>query len=257
MLRGNREVFLAIHAKKKHGSARLSKERKRCIYCPHSYQVFATLALIVTIFLVLIYFGVISYAFSGVGFSPIMVVALLLGTLFGSLINIPLFKIETSVPIVREEFINFFGLSYRIPRIHYDVSVTTIAVNVGGALIPAAACIILLAQAPLATIGYSLIGVAVVAAVTKLVARPVKGVGIITPAFIPPAAAAVIALLIAPSAPLIVAYVSGVLGTLIGADLLNLGKLGGLGAPVASIGGAGTFDGVFLSGIIAVIIAAL
>jgi hypothetical protein len=31
----------------------------------------------------------------------------------------------------------------------------------------------------------------------------------------------------------------GILGTLIGADLLNLGKIQGLGAPVASIGGAG------------------
>jgi uncharacterized membrane protein len=44
---------------------------------------------------------------------------------------------------------------------------------------------------------------------------------------------------------------------LIGADLLNLGKVQGLGAPVASIGGAGTFDGIFLIGILAVLIASL
>jgi uncharacterized membrane protein len=48
-----------------------------------------------------------------------------------------------------------------------------------------------------------------------------------------------------------------VLGALIGADLLNIPKIPKLGAPVASIGGAGTFDGVFLSGIIAVVLAAL
>ena len=52
-------------------------------------------------------------------------------------------------------------------------------------------------------------------------------------------------------------YKAGVLGTLIGADLINLRKIPKLGAPVASIGGAGTFDGVFLSGVIAVIIAGL
>jgi len=52
-----------------------------------------------------------------------------------------------------------------------------------------------------------------------------------------------------------VAAVAYILGTLIGADLLNLGKVQGLGAPVASIGGAGTFDGVFLTGIIAVLLA--
>lgn len=49
------------------------------------------------------------------------------------------------------------------------------------------------------------------------------------------------------------AYVSGSLGTLIGADLLNLDALRGLGAPVASIGGAGTFEGIFLTGIMAVL----
>jgi uncharacterized membrane protein len=107
------------------------------------------------------------------------------------------------------------------------------------------------------TLVYSLVGVAIVAAVTKLIAKPVKGIGIITPAFVAPVVAAIVAVLIAPDSALVVAYVAGVLGTLIGADLLNLGKLGCLGAPVASIGGAGTFDGVFLSGIIAVIIAAL
>ena len=52
-----------------------------------------------------------------------------------------------------------------------------------------------------------------------------------------------------------VAAVAYILGTLIGADLLNLGKVQGLGAPLASIGGAGTFDGVFLTGIIAVLLA--
>ncbi len=53
------------------------------------------------------------------------------------------------------------------------------------------------------------------------------------------------------------AYISGSLGTLIGADLLNLDKLQGLGAPIASIGGAGTFDGIFLTGIVAVLVASL
>jgi uncharacterized membrane protein len=44
---------------------------------------------------------------------------------------------------------------------------------------------------------------------------------------------------------------------LIGADLTNLDKVRGLGAPVASIGGAGTFDGIFLTGILAVLLASL
>ena len=57
------------------------------------------------------------------------------------------------------------------------------------------------------------------------------------------------------AAPL--AYIGGSIGVLVGADLLNLGKLRELGAPIASIGGAGTFDGIFLTGVLAVLIAAL
>ena len=42
---------------------------------------------------------------------------------------------------------------------------------------------------------------------------------------------------------------------LIGADLFNLGQIQGLGALVASIGGAGTVDGIFITGILAVLLA--
>src|SRR5438034_965094 len=53
-----------------------------------------------------------------------------------------------------------------------------------------------------------------------------------------------------------VAYVAGSLGALIGADLLNLPRITAIGAPVVAIGGAGTFDGVFLTGILAGLLAA-
>jgi uncharacterized membrane protein len=51
--------------------------------------------------------------------------------------------------------------------------------------------------------------------------------------------------------------VAGSMGTLLGADILNLGKVQGLGAPVASIGGAGTFDGIFLTGIVSVLLVSM
>ena len=57
------------------------------------------------------------------------------------------------------------------------------------------------------------------------------------------------------AAPL--AYISGSLGTLIGADLLNLDKVQGLGAPIVSIGGAGTFDGIFVTGVLSVLYASV
>jgi uncharacterized membrane protein len=85
----------------------------------------------------------------------------------------------------------------------------------------------------------------------------VRGLGIALPPFLPPILAAVASVIIAYEYAPVVAYISGTLGTLVGADLLNLKQIGKLGAPVASIGGAGTFDGIFLNGIFAVLLAAL
>ena len=130
---------------------------------------------------------------------------------------------------------------------------TLIAVNVGGAVIPTIVSFYLLQSHPEQLL-YALMGVAMTAIVVHLVARKVPGLGITTPAFVPPIAAALSAFLLTPSFPSVVAYVAGTLGTLIGADLSNLRDIPSLGAPVASIGGAGTFDGVFLSGIIAVLL---
>jgi uncharacterized membrane protein len=106
----------------------------------------------------------------------------------------------------------------------------------------------------------SALGALIVAVVVHQWARPVRGLGIAIPMFIPPIVAAVAAWALAAffgrSAHVdAIAYVGGVIGTLAGADLANLDKLRDLGAPVASIGGAGTFDGVFLTGIVAVLLA--
>ncbi|MGD0994521.1 MAG: DUF1614 domain-containing protein [Candidatus Bathyarchaeia archaeon] len=182
---------------------------------------------------------------------------ILVGTLIGSFINIPLLKLRATIPMIHDDYVSWFGVTYRIPQVGYGEAVTLVAVNVGGALIPTGVSIYLLSKSSISTIILSLIGVLAVALVTHAVARPVKGVGIATPAFIPPIAAAVAALILSPAQPRTIAYVAGVLGTLIGADLLNLRKIPKLGAPVASIGGAGTFDGVFLTGIIAVLLAGL
>ena len=105
--------------------------------------------------------------------------------------------------------------------------------------------------------GRGLIAIACVATICHAFAQPVHGVGIALPIFVPPFVAAIAAAIVSwrNAAPL--AYAGGSLGVLIGADLLNLGKLQGLGAPVASIGGAGTFDGIFVTGLIAVLLAGL
>jgi uncharacterized membrane protein len=102
-----------------------------------------------------------------------------------------------------------------------------------------------------------LIATAVVAGIVHLAARPLLGVGIVVPGLLPPLVAAAAALVVGGPAVAADAYVAGVAGTLIGADLLNLHRISRLGAPMVSVGGAGTFDGVLLSGVMAVLIATL
>lgn len=226
---------------------------KKTLYFPHNLLMFAVLLLILVLAAGLILLGT-SLAFRDVGFSPATTALILVATFIGGFINIPILKLKDTVPVIREEFVSFFGMVYRIPRVEYGETTTLIAVNAGGALIPTVVSFYLLWKQPSVTI-YAIVGIAIVALVTHLIARPVKGVGITAPFLVSPIVAAISAYILLPSAPRIIAYVAGVLGTLIGADLTNLHLVPKLGAPVASIGGAGTFDGVFLSGIIAVLLA--
>jgi len=103
----------------------------------------------------------------------------------------------------------------------------------------------------------ALLAIAVVTAFVHAVARIEPNIGIVTPALLPPIAAALMTISLMRFIPTlgdtyVVAYVSGTLGALIGADLLNLGKVAQLRTGRASIGGAGTWDGVFLTGILAI-----
>jgi uncharacterized membrane protein len=75
--------------------------------------------------------------------------------------------------------------------------------------------------------------------------------------FVPPLSAAAVALILARREAPAIAYIGGSIGCLVGADLLNLDKVQGLGAPIASIGGAGTFDGIFLTVVLAVLLATI
>ena len=145
-----------------------------------------------------------------------------------------------------------FGRTYIVPDA-VEAGATVVALNVGGALIPILVSIYLVARTRL--YGRMAIGVAIVAAVVHSLAQIVPGMGIAVPMFIPPLVAAGVGLLLAFRRAPPVAYVSGSMGTLVGADLLNLDRIAQLGAPIVSIGGAGTFDGVFLTGIIAGLLA--
>lgn len=209
------------------------------------------LFLLLSLLVFFIEIGILEYAYEKIGISRRYVFALLLLTLFGSYVNIPVAELPAA-RVISGRQIFFFGMGYVIPVVE-EWPRTVIAVNVGGAVIPVLISLYLLWKHK----DYlrALIGVAIVTAIVHWMAQPVEGVGIAVPIFIPPLIAAGVAWLLNRKTAPQLAYISGSLGTLIGADLLNLGAVQGLGAPVASIGGAGTFDGIFLTGIIAVLLA--
>jgi uncharacterized membrane protein len=196
--------------------------------------------------------GIFGYALSRLGIGPEPAVLVLLASLAGSVVNIPVARLRGNVMQLRQT-VTVFGMRYVIPVVRSRK--TTIAVNVGGAIIPAALSVYLIAHDRLGWLAFA--AVVIVALFTHAVARPVRGLGIAVPALLPGVFAAAVAIVIHPAAVAGLAYVGGTLGTLVGADLLNLHKVRRLGAPVVSIGGAGTFDGVFITGIVAVLLAAI
>ncbi|MBC7101025.1 MAG: DUF1614 domain-containing protein [Methanobacteriales archaeon] len=203
-------------------------------------------------FLFLVFAGSVMIAFTRLGIPPPLAYSLFWLSLIGSSINIPIKEWISEVEEIRE--IRFFGINYRIP--YHGMKKTVLAVNLGGAIIPltiVAYELLRLSGNP-HLLSNSILGIIIVTVVCKIFARPIKGLGIAIPAFIPPITAAITALIIGGENPVVVAYISGTMGALIGADILNLHRIKDLGAPIASIGGAGTFDGIFLSGIIAVLL---
>ena len=194
----------------------------------------------------------LGHAYSALGLDPRVATLVLFGSLLGSYINLPLLRLPEQ-RVISREVVEIFGVPFLAP-VAVDWPGTILAINVGGAVIPILLSFYLLMRYDLWAAGA--VATAIVAFVVHRMATPVPGVGISVPTFAPPLLAAGVAVLSRRfAAP--IAYIGGNLGVLIGADLLNIGRLRGLGAPVASIGGAGTFDGIFLTGVIAVLLASV
>src|SRR5215471_7407704 len=189
-------------------------------YLPLAGPFFAILVGVFLVVVVLIQINVLRYAYTRLGVSSGTALLLLFASLIGSYVNIPVYEFQEREVLSWHE-VSYFGVHYLVPVVEQPG--TVIALNVGGAVIPTLLSLYLLAK-------------------NDMWIR-----GVIT--------TAIVAVLIAREHAAVLAYAGGSLGTLIGADLLNLGVVRGLGAPVASIGGAGTFDGIFLTGIVAVLLA--
>lgn len=231
---------------------------RKMIYNPFTLFFTFFLFILLSIVVSIMFLGIISSAFVKLGFSWVHGFLLLFFCFLGSYINIPITTIVSQVSTSDRNFIKAFGINYRIPFMQ-NIHKTVVAINVGGALIPIIVSAYLLIIFP-QTIISCIFAVLIVALITNRVAKPIYGVGIVTPAILPPIVAALSSILIVNLLHqhhefiFVIAYIGGTIGTLIGADVLHLRGISKIGAPVVSIGGAGTFDGVFLAGIIAVLL---
>ena len=196
-------------------------------------------------------------ALARLGLSPETSLLAAVGIFMGGVLNIPVKKIPRE-EIVEVPAITLFGFGRLLPRTVRRKTHTVIAVNVGGCLVPLTLVAYELWR--LAGMGWSSFGLALVAAAVNTavcwkVARPIPRVGIAMPALVPALVAALSALLLLPEMAPPVAFVAGVLGPLVGADLLHFDDVKEIGTGMASIGGAGTFDGIVLSGLVATLLA--
>ena len=218
---------------------------------PLALPFFLMLFFLFVLLIILIEIGILQYAYEKIGIDRRHIFALLLLSLLGSYVNIPVAELPAE-HIHSGRVITFYGMRYVIPMVK-EWPRTIIAVNVGGAVVPVILSLYLLFKNRLYARGFVAVGIVTV--IVHLMAYPVQGVGIATPTFMPPLVATGAAILLSRRYAPPLAYIGGSLGTLIGGDLMNLGKIQGLGAPVAAIGGAGTFDGIFVTGILAVLLA--
>ena len=210
------------------------------------------LVLLLSVLLAVIQVGAFTIAFYKLGLSQDSAILLLVCSLLGSVINLPLFSIEANASqAVPLPF--YLRVLLRVPPKPF-AGKTLIAANVGGCVIPVSFSFYLLFSADLPFIT-SIIAIGLCSLVCYSFSRPIAGLGIGMPFLIAPLCAALLGLFLLPEKSAALAYVCGTLGVLIGADLLRLKDIRNMGTPLASIGGAGTFDGIFLTGFIAVLLA--
>ncbi len=221
------------------------------IYLPVSLLLFLVLILTLPFLWLIITIDVLRIAVAKLGFPPEVSLLILLAIVVGSTINIPLYERVSRIAVVPDSLelwtTRFF---WGIPLRQIEQK-TIVALNVGGGVIPALLAIYQFSRANPVLI---LLVTVVVTIVSYYSAQVVPGIGIQMNALVAPLTAAMTALLLAGGNAAPIAFAGGVLGTLIGADLLHLPEIERMSPGILSIGGAGVFDGIALCGLLALLL---
>ncbi|MGB8308795.1 MAG: DUF1614 domain-containing protein [Methanoregula sp.] len=235
------------------------------VYSAGPLTLVALIAVIGLIIIVipLLFLGLAGKAITSlVGLSWLSATALVILILLCSFVDIPVWKIKrTTIRMPHSEDGRFPDAF--TPAQDGGLWETTIAVNLGGAIIPLALSLYLLDRASLVANGNMLYlkvlaGILIVALISYVTTRPMVGVGLRASLFVPGLTALLCGILLAGSPGLsagVIAFVSGTVGTLLGANIAHFYRAGDLEVAKISIGGAGTFGAVFIGCLLSALIA--
>jgi len=215
---------------------------------------------LIIILIPLFLLGMIGAAFTKLGFSWISAIIVVLLMLFGSSVNIPLYRIKRDMVRIAPDTTAVFGSGSPWPA--DPVWETIVSINLGGAVLPVCISLYLLYQAMSITnnslLGSVGVGILIVALITFFATRSVPGVGLAVPLLIPALTALLMGMLLFGGAGIsatVVAFVSGTIGTLLGGNIAQLYRVRNLEIPEMSIGGTGTFSAIFICCILPALIA--
>jgi uncharacterized membrane protein len=219
-------------------------------YLPVSFLLFLLLLLVLPALWLLIAIDVVKVAATKLGFSSGLGVALLAIIILTSAINIPLYQVEAPADPLEDWLLfhqrQFWGIPFqRASR------TTIVCLNLGGGVIPVLLALYQFRQASALSI---VLVTAIVTVVCYYAAHVVPGIGIQMNPLLAPLAAVLATLWLASAHAPAIAFAGGILGTLIGADLLHLKDIQQMSSGVLSIGGAGVFDGLVLCGLFALLL---
>jgi uncharacterized membrane protein len=240
---------------------------------PDNFRVYSAgpltlVALIVVIGLIIIVIPLLFLGLAGkaitslVGLSWLSATALVILILLCSFVDVPIWKIKRKTIRMPHSEDGRFPDAFT-PDQDGGLWETTIAVNLGGAIIPLALSLYLLDRVSLIASGNMLYlkvlaGILIVGAMSYVTTRPMVGVGIRASLFIPGLTALLCGVLLAGGTGLsagVIAFVSGAVGTLLGANIAHLYRVGDLEVAKISIGGAGTFGAIFVGCLLSALIA--
>ncbi len=221
------------------------------IYLPVTLLLFLLFLFLLPFIWFAIALDVVAVAVAKLGFSPGVAMLLFAAIVLGSAINIPLYERISQVPIIPGFADLWIARFLGIPLRKMEQK-TIVALNVGGGLIPTLLALYEFTRSDPFAI---LLVTTIVTFVSYFSAQIVPGIGIQMNALAAPLTAVLTAVLIVGSGAAPIAFAGGVLGTLIGADLLHLREIERMTPGVLSIGGAGVFDGIALCGLFALLLA--